>query len=40
MATSNELHLYLLTAEGLIRCGWDGRSEHVEILNSALAGEV
>ncbi|HUC98881.1 MAG TPA: hypothetical protein VMR88_10380 [Candidatus Polarisedimenticolaceae bacterium] len=40
MATTNELQLYLLTAEGLIRCGWDGRSEHVEVLNSALAGEV
>ena len=40
MATSNELYLYLLTAEGLVRCGWDGRSQHVEILNRALDGEV
>ena len=40
MATSNELQLYLLTAEGLIRCGWDGRSAYVEILNRALDGEV
>ena len=40
MATNNELQLYLLTAEGLVRCGWDGRSQHVEILNRALDGEV
>jgi hypothetical protein len=39
MATEN-LQLYLLGAEKLLRCRWDGRTENVEILNSALDGET
>jgi photosystem II stability/assembly factor-like uncharacterized protein len=39
MATEN-LQLYLLGAEKLLRCSWDGRTENVEILNSALDGET
>jgi photosystem II stability/assembly factor-like uncharacterized protein len=39
MATEN-LQLYLLGADRLLRCRWDGRTENVEILNSALEGET
>jgi hypothetical protein len=39
-ATNGHLQLFLLKADGLMRCGWDGRSERVEILNSALDGET
>ena len=39
-ATNENLQLFLLTADRLLRCRWDGRSESVEILNSALDGET
>jgi photosystem II stability/assembly factor-like uncharacterized protein len=35
-----DLQLFLLTAERLLRCRWDGRSQTPEILNSALDGET
>jgi len=34
------LQLFLLSADRLLRCRWDGRTEYVEILNSALDGET
>ncbi len=34
------LNLFLLKADGLARCRWDGVSEEVEILNRALEGET
>lgn len=34
------LSMFLLAADQLVRCRWDGRSEHLEILNSALEGET
>ena len=37
---SKDLQLFLLTAERLLRCRWDGKSENVEILNSAMDGET
>lgn len=37
---SRQLQMFLLTADKLVRCRWDGRSEHVEMLNSALEGEI
>ena len=37
---SDSLQLFLLTADRLLRCRWDGRTENVEILNSALDGET
>lgn len=40
MATNGALQLFLLKADGLLRCRWDGQSERVEILNSALDGET
>ena len=40
MATNTQLQLFLLTADGLVRCRWDGRTDNVEILNSALDGET
>jgi hypothetical protein len=41
MGTSSaSLDLFLLTADRLLRCRWDGRSERPEILNSALDGET
>ena len=40
MGTSNNLQLFLLGAERLLRCRWDGQSENVEILNSAMDGET
>ena len=40
MATNTQLQLFLLTADGLVRCRWDGRTDNVEILNNALDGET
>jgi photosystem II stability/assembly factor-like uncharacterized protein len=41
MAASNGyLTLFLLKADGLARCRWDGKSEQVEELNNALEGET
>jgi len=40
MTTNGQLLLFLLTADGLVRCRWDGQSERVEILNGALDGET
>jgi len=41
MAASNGyLNLFLLKADGLARCRWDGKSEQVEELNDALEGET
>jgi len=37
---AENLQLYLLGADKLLRCRWDGRTENVEILNSALDGET
>jgi hypothetical protein len=39
-ATNGHLQLFLLKADGLMRCHWDGQSERVEMLNSALDGET
>jgi photosystem II stability/assembly factor-like uncharacterized protein len=39
-ASGGDLDLFLLKADGLMRCRWDGRSENVEELNSALEGET
>jgi hypothetical protein len=39
-ATRGDLQLFLLKADGLIRYRWDGQSERVEMLNSALDGET
>jgi hypothetical protein len=39
-ATNGNLQLFLLKADGLMRCRWDGQSERVEVLNSALDGET
>jgi len=39
MAEAN-LQLFLLGAERLLRCRWDGRSKNLEILNSAMDGET
>jgi hypothetical protein len=41
MATNNApLNLFLLQADGLTRCRWDGESESSELLNRALDGET
>lgn len=40
MATNGKLQLFLLKADGLVRCRWDGRSEKVEVLDHALDGET
>jgi photosystem II stability/assembly factor-like uncharacterized protein len=41
MASNNgEVSLFLLKADGLARCRWDGKSEQVEELNGALEGEI
>jgi hypothetical protein len=37
---AENLQLFLLSADRLLRCRWDGRTENVEILNSALDGET
>jgi hypothetical protein len=41
MPSSNGyLNLFLLKADGLVRCCWDGKSDGVELVNSALEGET
>ena len=40
MAGDKPLQMFLLTADKLVRCRWDGRSDEVEILNAAMDGEV
>ena len=40
MATTGPLNLFLLKADGLVRCRWDGESEEVEELDRALDGET
>ena len=40
MTTDKQLQLFLLTADKLVRCRWDGRSDEVEIINAAMEGEV
>ena len=37
---NGNLHLFLIKADGLLRCRWDGQSERVEVLDSALDGET
>jgi len=37
---AGELNLFLLKADGLTRCRWNGASEQLEILNCALEGET
>lgn len=39
-ARNGTLHLFLLKADGLLRCRWDGKSDRLEELNSALDGET
>lgn len=39
-ATHGQLQMFLLKADGLAHCRWDGRSDRVEILGSALEGET
>lgn len=39
-STNGTLQLFLLKADGLTRCRWDGRSERVEGLSTALEGET
>ena len=39
-ASDGQLNLFLLKADGLVRCRWDGKSESVEELNSAMEGET
>ncbi len=40
VAATKQLQMFLLTAENLVRCRWDGRSEQMKIMNSALEGET
>lgn len=40
MGASSELNMFLLTADNLVRCRWDGRSKQVSVLGHALDGEV
>jgi hypothetical protein len=40
ISTNGSLQLFLLKANGLARCRWDGHSERVEILGTALEGET
>ena len=37
---TKQLHMFLLAADKLVHCRWDGRSGQAEILNSALEGET
>jgi photosystem II stability/assembly factor-like uncharacterized protein len=37
---SKPLQMFLLAADQLVGCRWDGRSERVEMLNTALEGET
>ena len=39
-ATNGHLQLFLLKADGLVRCRWDRWTDTVEILNSAMDGET
>ena len=39
-ARDRHLNLFLLKADGLVRCRWDGDSESVEEINRALEGET
>ena len=34
------LKMFLLTADNLVRCHWDGRSRQVDVLGRMLEGEV
>ena len=34
------LQMFLLAADKLIRCHWDGRSERLDVVNTALEGET
>ena len=34
------LQMFLLAADKLVRCRWDGRSDQLEIVNTALEGET
>ena len=34
------LQMFLLAADKLVRCHWDGRSDELEIVNTALEGET
>ena len=38
--SNGKLNLFLLKADGLVRCRWDGNSERVDVLNRALNGET
>jgi hypothetical protein len=38
MAGDKPLQMFLLTADKLVRCRWDGRSDEVEILTAAMDG--
>ena len=38
--SNGELNLFLLKADGLVCCRWDGKSERIEIRNRALDGET
>lgn len=38
--TSRYLNLFLLKADGLVRCRWDGQSDRIDELDSALEGEI
>src|SRR5687767_1367850 len=40
VSNNGKVNLFLLKADGLLRCGWDGKSEQIEELNSALEGET
>jgi len=40
MGDSSALKMFLLTADDLVRCQWDGRSKRVSVLDHALDGEV
>ena len=37
---STDLRMFLLTADNLVRCHWDGRSRQVDVLGRMLEGEV
>ena len=34
------LQMFLLAADKLVRCRWDGRSARLEVMNTALEGET
>jgi hypothetical protein len=38
--SSGALSMFLLAADQLVRCGWDGQSTRLEIVNRALEGET